>query len=161
MDNLYENPRTVFQDKINDILKKDMVGSEVFSTIFKLQQVSLVERPGSRREDPDQWRIMLELYTKLGSTLFTSIISVIDGKTLTYPTAEEFEDQILTTLCYYYREVEGLDWRQVKSRLSLPKLNTVQYGIKIRQLKSFIDTQLFERLAKVKPKRKKEEKVNA
>ena len=146
---VYDSPRTIFQEKIEGIFKKEEEASEVFSNIFKLQQVSLIERATQGREDPNQWRVLLELYTTLGPTIFANIVSICDGRTISFPTEPEFEDQILTTLCYYYKEVDGLDWKDVKDRLGIPKLNTIKYGIKVRQLKSFIDTQLFSKLEKI------------
>ncbi len=144
MDQIYDNPRNVFQAKVNAILTKEPIISDLFENIFKLQQVLSLEKvnAGVQKEDPDQWKILLELFTTFGSLQFSKIISITHGKTITFPSQEEFQDSIITVLCYYYKEEENMTWDQIKEKLNLPKLNTIKFGIRVRQLKGFIDAKI-------------------
>jgi hypothetical protein len=148
----YDSPRNVFQAKVNSILTNDSKHSDLFETIFKLQQVISFEKI-SRTDDPkDSWGILLELYLMLGPSLFAKTVTIMKGKTVTFPTEEEYQDSIITTLCYYYKEMEGLSWDEIKEKLNEPKLNAIKYGIRVRQLKSFIDEKLFKRLKREEKK---------
>jgi hypothetical protein len=144
MDQIYDNPRNVFQAKVNAILTKEPIISDLFENIFKLQQVLSLEKinAGIQKENPDQWKILLELFTTFGSLQFSKIISIAQGKTITFPSQEEFQDSIITVLCYYYKEEENMTWDQIKEKLNLPKLNTIKFGIRVRQLKGFIDAKI-------------------
>ena len=151
-DTLYSNPRNVFQAKIHSVLGKEQQSSDLFESIFKLQQILSLEKinAGTQREDPNQWRVLLELFSVFGSLQFSKIITIMKGKTITFPTEEEFQDSIITCLCYYYKEMENLSWDEVKEKLNLPKLNTIKFGIRVRQLKGFIDSQVMQHMGKKK-----------
>jgi hypothetical protein len=141
----YESPRNIFQSKVNAILNRESKNSELFEDIFKLQQVISFEKLPSN-DMKDQWSILLELFTLLGSVQFAKVISIIKGRSLSFPSEEEYQDSITTTLCYYYKEVQNLSWDDIKEKLNDPKLNAIKYGIRVRQLKGFIDEQLFKKL---------------
>lgn len=144
---IYNNPRTYFQQKINNILPKEKDSSILFENIFKLQQVYTFEKSKiSGKIDTDSWKVMMELFFKLGPVKFAEIVSILKGKTITFPSEEEYRDSIITSLCYYYKEVENLDWEQIKDKLSVDKLNTIKYGIRVQQLKGFISEQTFKDL---------------
>lgn len=149
---MYENPRTIFQQKINNVVNSESKNSDLFENIFKLNQLFVLEKiqAGGPREDPNSWKVLMELFSTFGSIQFAKIIAICKGKVIAFPTEEEFEDSIVTTLCYYYKEVEGLSWEDIRGKLSMPKLNTIKYGIRVRQLKSFIDSQLLKQLKKRK-----------
>lgn len=117
----------------------------MFEDIFKLQQVISFEKLPSN-DLKDQWSILLELFTLLGSVQFAKMISIIKGRSLSFPSEEEYQDSIITTLCYYYKEVQNMSWDEIKDKLNDPKLNAIKYGIRVRQLKGFIDEQLFKKL---------------
>ena len=148
---IYKSPRTVFQQKINNIIDKDIgKENELFEDIFKINQLFTLEKKvaGIQKDDPDQWLVLMELYHTFGSMDFAKMISICKGKTITFPTEEEFQDSITTVLCYYYKEVENLQWEEIKTKLSMPKLNTIKFGIRVRQLREFIDQQMLKKLKK-------------
>jgi len=139
---LFEDPRSLYQQRVNDILKGEANSSEVFEYVFKLHQLFISESPNVKaKNDPDAWKVFLEIFSSLGVSTFTKLISIVKGKTITLPSPEELEDSITTVLCYYFKELNGLDWKAIKDKLGNPRLNTIKYGIKVRQLKSFIDSQ--------------------
>ena len=85
-----------------------------------------------------------EMYNLLGLEKFTALVSLIDGKTITFPTKEEFKESIILVLCYYYHIMEGRSWKEVKSLLGMPDVNFIKYGIKLNKMKDFI-TDLIKR----------------
>ena len=146
----YESARNIFQQRVNAILERESKSSELFENIFKLQQLFALEKivAGIRKEDPDQWKALMELYSTFGSVNFAKIIAICKGKVISFPSEEEFQDSIITVLCYYYKEEEHLPWDQIKEKLSMPKLETIKFGIRVRQLKNFIDSQMLKQLKK-------------
>lgn len=146
---LYDSPRTLFQDKVNSLLKAEEANSEVFETIFKLTQV-LQSKKVSGDINNQQWKMLLQLYEELGSKNFVKIIQIMGGNTITFPTKEETEDAITTAVSYYYREIEGKSWEDIRELLgSTPVTNNpISLSLKVRNLKSFIDTNTFAKLNK-------------
>ncbi len=151
---IYENPRTYFQQRINSILPKEEFSSALFESIFKLQQIYSFEKSKVvNKLENDSWKVMMELFLKLGSVDFAKVVTILRGQTITFPSEEEYKDSIITSLCYYYKEVEGLDWTQIRDKISIEKLNTIKFGIRVQQLKGFIDEQIFRNITrKVKAK---------
>lgn len=141
----YKNPRNLFEQRLSNILKKEVRNSQVFEQIFKLQQaLSLEKLPHNETPNQDNWKVLLEIYMSVGSEHFSKLVSLVKGRSVTFPSELEYQDSIITTLCYFYREVEGRSWEQVKELLNIKNLNTIKYGIRVRQLKSFIDQQLLK-----------------
>ena len=142
----YRSPTSLFQEKINNILKKEKDNIGILEHIFKLQNIYSFER-NNVNTDKNAWRILFELYSKLGPTLFAEVVSIIKGQPLYLPTEEEYEASLITTLAYYYKDVKGLKtWDQIKEKLGMPKLNTIKYGIKVRDLRSFIDAGIIKNI---------------
>jgi hypothetical protein len=150
---VYESPRTIFQQKLNSIFNKNTEISPFFENIFKLQQLYDYEKRQKAPVDlaQDSWKVLYELYTELGAENFAKMINIIKGRIISFPTDEEYQDNIITVLCYYFKEIENIeDWKVIKTKLNLPKINTIKYGIRVRQLKNFIDTRLLKMLQKEK-----------
>lgn len=83
--------------------------------------------------------IYTEVYNLLGPDKFTSLVHLLDGKTLRLPKKEKLKDSVLLSLCYYYRTIEKKSWDQIKDILGMQDLNTVKMGIHISQLDAFLD----------------------
>jgi hypothetical protein len=92
----------------------------------------------------------MEVFTSVGPQVFSILISILKGKTITFPTESEFQDSIITVLSYYYKEIEGRSWKEIAEILSLPEGSNVKYGIKVRQLQQFIQMRLIQSLSKCK-----------
>lgn len=81
------------------------------------------------------------------------LVSYFDGATITIPTKEKFKESLLLAFIYYFYEVKHLSWSTIKEIL---KLNTdfqeyhpISLGKKVRKIKTQINRQLTEVLAKV------------
>ncbi len=134
---MYSDPRSIFQKKIQNLIKSEPEEIEtIFEKLFTIQQILLLERvPELEKEN---WRSLLEIYNTIGMGSFIKIISLLKSKTITFPSEEELKDSILTVMCYYYKEVEKKNWKEITKILNIPNLNTIKYGIRLRQLSEFI-----------------------
>jgi len=147
---MYTNSRSLFQEKIGSILDKNKSCSALFENIFKLQYLYKLEKITSEdKELTNEWMILLRIYEELGPENFAKLVSIVKGRTLSFPSEEELQDSIITTLCYYYKEVENKNWEEIKKALNMPDLNTISYGIKTRQFSQFIQLQTLRILNKV------------
>lgn len=123
--------------KINEALGVDE--EELVSELIK---ISLMKR-GSKNPNS---LIYTEIYNLLGLDKFTELLSLVDGQTITLPTKKEFKDTIVTVLCYYYRNILNMEWKDIKEKLGLPDLNTISQGIKSSQFESSIKELIEKRL---------------
>lgn len=142
---LYETPKDLLQLKINEAL-----GAEEEDIISDLIKLSLMKR-ASRDVD---CLIYTEIFNVLGVDKFTDLVSLVNGKTITLPTKEDFKDTIITVLCYYYHIVLDKDWEEVKKILGMPDLNTIKQGIHSAQYESYLKELVEKRL--VNGKKEKE-----
>ncbi len=139
---VYTEPRSIFQKKIQSILKSETKEvSKVFSDVFALQQALLIER--AIPVEKDNYKSVLELYSIIGLEAFTRLVSCMKGKTITIPTDGDLKESILTVLCYYYREIEKKSWDDIREITGLQKTDTIKYGIRTRQLEQFIGKKLY------------------
>ncbi len=136
---MYVNPKNIMQQHLKEQLGNDKETSHVIEELIKL---SLLKN-ASKDED---LIIFAEIYKSLGVENFTTLINLIDGRTLSFPSKEEFKELLITVLCYYYKEVENKNWEDIKSLIGDPDLNSIKHGIRASALGSFLD-QLLSRSA--------------
>lgn len=134
---LYETPRNILELKINEAL-----GTDEESVVSDLIKLSLM-RKASKNKD---YLVYTELYNLLGVEKFTEVISLLDGRTVTFPTKEDFKDSIITVLCYYYRNVKGMGWEEIKEMLGMPDINTIKQGIRASQYEAYIKELIEKRI---------------
>lgn len=135
---IYTDPRSMFQKRIQALMKNEPAEIEtLFDKLFALQQISLMER--GTTESKSNWESLLNIYSILGINNYIKLISQLKGKTITFPTEEDVKDSVLTVLCFYYKEIEKKSWKEIIKLINVPNLNTIKYGIRIRQLSEFIE----------------------
>lgn len=134
---LYEQPKNILEMKLNEALK----GGEE-SIITDLVKISLLKTASK----DESLLVFTEIYNLLGLDKFTELISLVDGRTINFPSKDDFKEAVITVLCYYYRNVQKKDWDEIKSLLGLPELNTIRYGIKASQLEAFIKEVINKRI---------------
>ena len=144
---MYSNPRTLFQHKVQHILQKEEKENQLLESIFQLQQLSMQDRPEVRK-DEQNWKALMEIFFRIGPQAFSAVISGAKGRTISFPSEEEFQESIIVVLSYYYKEVMGKTWKEIAELLNLSKDDNVKYGIKVRQLKQFIQLRLISALPK-------------
>lgn len=136
---MFENPKNILEMKLNSVLKKEE--ESIISDLIKLSLLKTAEKN-------KDLLIFTEIYNLLGLDKFSELISLIDGREITFPSKENLKDTLITVLCYYYRTMENKDWDEVKNIVGDPDLNTIKYGIKAKQLESFIGETMQKALCK-------------
>lgn len=126
---LYNDPKNLLQKRINEAL-----GKSEESIVTELVKMSMMKKAS---KDKDAL-LITEVFNLLGVEKFTQLITLLDGKTLTLPTKEDFKENLLIILCYYWRDVKGLSWNEIKEKIGTDDLNSVKMGIKASQFGAFL-----------------------
>ncbi len=129
---MYKNPKNIMQQHLKEQLNNDVETSSVIEELIKLSLLKNASKD-------ENLVVFAEIYKALGVEDFTTLINLIDGRTLTFPSKEEFKELLITVLCYYYKEVENKDWDEIKSIIGDPDLNSIKHGIRASALGSFLD----------------------
>ena len=74
------------------------------------------------------------VYKQLGLDEFISLVNHVSGKTIEFPTQEDLKDSVMTALCYYYKEVKGMEWDEIHHKLPYDDINSIKYGKRISRL---------------------------
>lgn len=130
MSNIYSNPKSVLQQKLNEALGTD---SEQ-TIITDLMHLALLKKAQTNSDD----LIYDEIFKLLGLETFTNLVALVDGRPFRLPSKEEFQDTIITVLCYYYKNVEHKDWNEIREILGMKDLNSIREGIRASQFEGFI-----------------------
>jgi len=127
---MYKTPKSVFQQKIQETIKTDK-SKQIIEDIIRLHLFKNAEKNESLL-------VLVEVYDLLGLDKFTDLLQLLDGKTVTFPRKEDFRDTIQLAICYYYKNIEGKDWKEIKNLLGDEELPTIKYGIRMQQFQSFL-----------------------
>lgn len=131
---LYNDPKSILEQKLNDAL-----GTNKEETIITdLMHLALLKKAQLDTDD----LVYDEMFKLLGLDKFSDLIALLDGRTIVFPTKEEFQSMLMTVICYYYRNVEGMDWQQIKDKLGIQDLNTIKEGIRASQFEAFVKKML-------------------
>lgn len=130
-DKIFEKPRTIFQQDVNDIMK-DCDEINLIEDLIGLQLLKDAEKD-------EKLLVIKELYNYLGTEKFMGIMNILAGKTIKFPTKDSFKETIQIALSWYYRQYKGYDWDQIKTLLRDDELPAVKYGIKVQNLQRFIN----------------------
>lgn len=84
-----------------------------------------------------------DVYKLLGIENFVKLIHLLDGRTVHLPTSEELQEAILLALCFYYREVEGLDWDEIHDKVPF-QFSSISMSYKLKSINSAIRSELKE-----------------
>lgn len=126
---LYATPKSILQERLNQALDK---GEETI--ISDLMKLSLLKRAEKNSDE----LVFTEMYNLLGLEGFSNLISLMDGRTVVFPSKEEFKDTLMIVLAYYYRNLEQKSWEEIKNLLGLPDINSVRLGIQSSQFEKFL-----------------------
>jgi hypothetical protein len=147
---VYPSPKNLFQQKIKTIFEKETKETtSLIADILKLFCMFKLNRP----QHAKNWEPLNEVFNRFGIRTFVELLDIFDGKTIRFPTRKEIKDLIMAALCYYYKEIENKSWDEIKTLLGIQENNTIQYGIKVRQLKTFLDQSMNQLLFKKKRKK--------
>ena len=128
---VFQHPKTCFQQKINDI----MTDNPTKDSIMDLFEIQLIKDSNKNTSI----KYLVDVYNLLGFEKFTEMMDILAGKTISFPTKDEFRETILIALAYYYRNVRGYKWGTIKGLLGDDELSSVKYGIKSQQLQKYME----------------------
>lgn len=135
---MFKESNTIFQEQVKQVFGKNK--SE--NTDVVLNSIELILHSEFRDSS------LITLYRTVGLEGFVNVIEAIGGKTVKLPKAYEIKDAIILSLCYYYKEMKGYDWKKIKALLPFD-ISSISYGTKIKSLNSYVKKSLREILAKM------------
>jgi hypothetical protein len=130
-DKLFNDEKSLFQKKINDILTENPV-KDIIEDLIKLHLL----RTASKNEDQ---LVLVEIYNLLGSEQFAELIELVNGKNVQFPDAESFKETIQIALCYYFKYLKHKKWDEIKQILQDEEVSSIKYGINCNKLNQFIN----------------------
>jgi hypothetical protein len=84
-----------------------------------------------------------DIYKLLGIENFVKLIHLLDGRTVHLPTSAELQESILLALCFYYKEVEGLEWDEIHDKIPF-QFSSISMAYKLKSLSAALKTELKE-----------------
>ena len=87
------------------------------------------------------------LHQLLGPDLFVQTLQLLGGKTITFPDTEEFRDVFMWALCYYAKEIQHKEWKDIKEELGYD-ISSIKWSMKNKQLSHFIQEVLHKKMSK-------------
>jgi hypothetical protein len=125
--NLFENTTSIIDAQIEELFNKKK-DSEI-DLILKI--LSLIIYKQSTNTD------IVELYRLLGPEKLSQLIMLFDGRTIKLPPANEFKENLVLCLVYYYKEIKNEPWSKIKEHFPF-EISGISYGIQVKQLSNFI-----------------------
>ncbi len=128
-------PRNLFYHKLENI----MSGDDASSTRDILALVDLILYKNNEID-------LAGLHQLLGPDLFIQTLQLLGGKTITFPDTEEFREVFTWALCYYAREIQKKDWKELKEELGYD-VSSIKWSMKNKQLSQFIQEVLYKKMS--------------
>lgn len=141
---LFKNPKSVFEEQLN----------ELFSTrkgddkSLLLQALSII-----LFQDPKNKDLSL-MYDQLGLEGFSRLVNTFNGRTITFFTRAEFDEAMIVAICYYLKEIEGLEWKEIQEIVPF-EVSSISIGVKIKSLNKSMQSilnEIFQEILETPPK---------
>lgn len=129
-DVLYKQPKTIFQERINEIVEST-VASDIIKDLIHLQMFKSAEKNSKNLA-------LVEIFNLLGVEKFTELIDLLDGKTIKFPTKDTLKEYVIIALCFYHKKYFGRTWPEIKEIIGDDKLKSIKYGLRVQNLETFI-----------------------
>ena len=130
---MFKDESSVFEKQLRDAFRP-VVNNEQ-SDLFRA--IALVFQHNEKLSE------LYDAYKLLGVENFVRLIHLFDGRTVRFPTGTELKDAIILSLCFYYREIEGLTWEEVHDRIPF-KFSSLTIAYKLKSLNAAIRKELVE-----------------
>jgi hypothetical protein len=131
MAGLFKEEGSVFEKQLREAFKPVVNNQQ--SDLFRA--IALVFYHNEKLSD------IYDAYKLFGVENFVRLIHLFDGRTVRFPTSMELKEAIILSLCFYYKEVEGLTWEEVHDRIPF-KFSSLQMSYKIKSLNSALRQEL-------------------
>jgi hypothetical protein len=130
---LFSEEKSLFQKKINNILKENPV-KDIIEDLIKLHYL----RTASKNENQ---LVLVEIYNLLGSEMFAELIELVNGKNVSFPDIDSFKESINIALCFYFKYLKHKKWDEIKQLLQDDEVSSIKYGINCNKLYNFLHLQ--------------------
>ena len=131
-----DQPRNLFYHKLENV----MGGDQQSNTQDILTLVDLILYKNKQVD-------LAGLHQLLGPDLFVQTLQLLGGKTITFPDTEEFRDVFMWALCYYAKEIQHKEWKDIKEELGYD-ISSIKWSMKNKQLSHFIQEVLHKKMSK-------------
>jgi hypothetical protein len=128
---MFKDKGSVFEKQLRDAFKP--VTSNQQSDLYRA--IALVFYHNEKLSD------IFDVYKLLGVENFVRLIHLFDGRTVRFPTSAELKEAIILSLCFYYREIEKLEWNEIHDRLPF-KFSSLTVSYKIKSLNAALKNEL-------------------
>ena len=133
MAELFKDDSSVFEKQLRRAFKPAVNNEQ--SDLFRA--ITLVFQHNEKLSE------IYDVYKLLGIEDFVRLVHLFDGRTVRFPTSTELKDAIILSLCFYYREIEGLTWEEVHDRIPF-KFSSLTVSYKLKSLNAAIRKELVE-----------------
>jgi hypothetical protein len=133
MENMFKEEGSVFEKQLREAFKPVVDNQQ--SDLFRA--IALVFYHNEKLSD------IYDAYKLFGVENFVRLIHLFDGRTVRFPTSTELKDAIILSLCFYYREVEGLTWEEVHDRIPF-NFSSLTISHKIKSLNAALRSEIVE-----------------
>lgn len=130
----FSTPVNLFEERLNELFKKKTTVRESDQVLLLVSMI-LLDNPNNTD--------LVDTYNLLGLEDFVKLVHLFDGRTVRFPTSGEIQEMIVLAFCYYYREVRGLDWDEIRAILPWD-ISSVSYGSRVKKLSAFIRGKITE-----------------
>jgi hypothetical protein len=131
MDKLFTEEKSLFQKKINNILKENPV-KDIIEDLIRLHYL----RTASKNENQ---LVLVEIYNLLGSEQFAELIELVNGRNVSFPDIDSFKESVNIALCYYFKYLKHKKWDEIKQILQDEEVSSIKYGINCNKLHTFLN----------------------
>ena len=133
MAELFKEEGSVFEKQLREAFKHAVDNQQ--SALFRA--IALVFYHNEKLSD------IYDAYKMFGVENFVRLIHLFDGRTVRFPTSTELKEAIILSLCFYYKEMEGLTWEELHDRIPF-KFSSLTVSYKLKSLNAAIRAELVE-----------------
>lgn len=135
--NVFNNkkPESLWEERIREIIKE-----QPKSDMEKLLDLVSIALYSQKNDD------LSKLYSEIGLNNFAKVINLFSQRTIRFPDKNDLQDTIMTSLCYYFREIRGLSWDEIKKIFNFREFSSIKYGKGISKMKSIMEDVLHDKL---------------
>jgi hypothetical protein len=129
---LFKKPKEVFEEQLNDLfVKKEKKEKDKLLEIFSL----LLSKDNQKSKD------LLNLYHFLGMEDFIGVVTVLEKKSIDFPSRADLKEAMKMAVIFYYKEELNYSWEQIKEILPF-EFSSISYSFKIKSFNKFLIDQL-------------------
>jgi len=133
MAEFFREESNVFEKQLREAFKPAAANQQ--NDLFRA--ISLVFYHNEKLSD------LYDVYKLFGIEDFVRLVHLFDGRTVRFPTSTELKEAIILSLCFYYKEVEGLTWEEIHDKIPF-KFSSLTISYKIKSLNAAIRAEMME-----------------